>query len=409
MAIAVVETSRTEEVLRQQHVAIVGFGRHVLGSADIGAAMTELAGLVARTLDVECCHVMELLPGAEALVLRAGTGGDLADIGRTPVASGLHSPAGFTLLLGSDQPLVVGDLASESRFRVPDLYRRPLLVSGVSVIVAGRTQPWGVLAAYSTRARAFTADDTQFLRAMANALAAALALADAEEGRDEAAVREQAARLQATELATHRERVRVAGELHDTLSQMLFSVALKLEWCLSHLPDVPEVRDKLEEIRHETGFMMAQIRRLIAKLSPETTSDSFVQRVQTLLRQFRELTGATADLIAAGDLRRLDPRREEVLQKTFQEGLANIAKHARATEVTIRVEVENGAVRFEVTDNGVGLAGVADSADLFRVPGHFGLRQMAERIEALDGRISLATAVPSGFRLSGTIPLEGTP
>src|SRR5262249_58146646 len=88
---------------------------------------------------------------------------------------------------------------------------------------------------------------------------------------DHAAVALEHARLhaQVAEAVRVRERVRIANELHDTLSQLVFSVGLKLDWCLHRTPPTSPVYPKLEEIRHDAGLMMAQIRQLIGHLSPE--------------------------------------------------------------------------------------------------------------------------------------------
>jgi PAS domain S-box-containing protein len=206
--------------------------------------------------------------------------------------------------------------------------------------------------------------------------------------------------------AVSRERVRVASELHDALSQVLFSVALKLDWCLHRLPESSELRPKLEEIRHESGLMMAHIRALIARLADSSGGQTFSGRVRTLVAQLRELTGIVADLAEVGDVARLGPAQQEVLGNTFQEALANVAKHAHASWAGIRLAVGEEHVEFEVADDGVGVPADTDVASLPSAPGHFGLRQMLERIEALGGRLELGRRGPSGFRLCGSLPLR---
>ena len=103
---------------------------------------------------------------------------------------------------------------------------------------------------------------------------------------------------------------------------------------------------------------------------------------------------------------RLGRGEREALVKTFREALANIAKHARATRATLRIEVRAHDVLFEVTDDGVGPPAGTDASRLAREPGHFGLRQMVERIEALGGCLEFDGALPSGFRLRGILPLR---
>jgi signal transduction histidine kinase len=308
--------------------------------------------------------------------------------------------------LAAEQPLVARDLARETRFEVPVLFREHGLASGAVAVVVGPERPFGLVGALSTRRRALSRDEVDFLRAAAGVLALAVARGRAEAERDEALAREHAVRAQAGELATHRERARLAGELHDTLSQILFSVGLKLDWCLARLSPDSELAVKLEEIRQETGFMMAQIRKLISRLSVEAAEGlTCAERLRRLVVEFRALTGVAAELSVTGEPGRLDPRREEIVQKTFQEALANVAKHARATRVDIRLAVGPDEAAFEVGDDGVGLPVGTDAAALLGGAGHFGLRQMVQRIEAVGGRLVLGPNGTRGVRLSGAVPV----
>src|SRR5262249_54752130 len=148
---------------------------------------------------------------------------------------------------------------------------------------------------------------------------------------------------------------RLAAELHDTLSQMLFSVALKLDWTLHRLPDPSEVRDRVAEIKQDTGFMMGRIRDLIWRLSPDQgRPDALPEQLRRLIHQFRELTRLPVEFIEQGDVAGLGPSEQEALVKTVREALANVAKHARATRAAVRIEVRTDDVLFEVTDDGVG-------------------------------------------------------
>ena len=204
-----------------------------------------------------------------------------------------------------------------------------------------------------------------------------------------------------------RERVRVATELHDTLSQLLFSVALGLDWCLHRLAGASELRARIQEVKRETGLVMRQLRALIGHLVPDhEPRDAEPDKLQRLVRQFRELTGIPAELVERGDTARLGSRQRDVLYKTFQEGLANVAKHARATRATVHIEVEDDQVRFEVIDDGIGPPAGADMGRLGRAPGHFGLRQMVDRVDAAGGAVAFGVARPSGFVVRGTLPIE---
>ena len=91
---------RMQERARQQE-AIADIGRQALGGADLSALMQAITALVAKTLSVEFCKVLELLPGNDALLLRAGVGWREGLVGQATVSAGTNSQAGYTLLSGS--------------------------------------------------------------------------------------------------------------------------------------------------------------------------------------------------------------------------------------------------------------------------------------------------------------------
>ena len=225
---------------------------------------------------------------------------------------------------------------------------------------------------------------------------------------DHAAVALERARLhaQVAEGVRVRERVRIANELHDTLSQLVFSVGLKLDWCLHRTPPSSPIYPKLEEIHHDAGLMMAQIRQLIGHLSPEGLAEMTVaNRLERLVRDFRELTGTAVDLALHGDPSRLTPAAADVLQKTLQEALVNIAKHAHAGRATVRIEIDDDQTSIEVADDGVGFSAGATEVVGAR-PGHVGLRRMRERIETVGGHLEIVGRRGSGVTIRGSFPLR---
>lgn len=213
-------------------------------------------------------------------------------------------------------------------------------------------------------------------------------------------------RTAADEAVRVRERVRIANELHDTLGQLAFSVGLKLDWCLHRTDAASPVYSKLEAIRHDTGLMMAQIRQLIGHLSPEGPGGTTVpDRLTRLVGDFRELTGTPVHLTLQGDPARLSAIASDVIQKTLQEALVNIAKHARASHAAVRIEIGESRTSIEVSDDGVGLSAARPDAS-GTVPGHFGLRQMRERIEGVGGRLDVIGRPGAGVTIRGMLPVR---
>jgi PAS domain S-box-containing protein len=167
----------------RQQAVVADLGQRALAEGDLDALMREAVGIVAATLKADFCKVLELLPDGEALRLRAGTGWREGLIGQATVGAGTDSQAGYTLL--TDEPVIVADLSTETRFDGPPLLHEHGVVSGLSVIIRGRDKPFGVLGAHTRERRDFTSDDALFLRSVANVLAAAI-----ERQRFEAEVRE---------------------------------------------------------------------------------------------------------------------------------------------------------------------------------------------------------------------------
>jgi two-component system, LuxR family, sensor kinase FixL len=158
---------RMQERARQQE-AITVIGRQALGGADLSALMQAIAALVAKTLSIELCKVLELLPGNNALLLRAGVGWREGLVGQATVSAGTNSQAGYTMLSG--QPVIVKDLRTENRFNGPPLLRDHGVVSGASVIIGPAERPFGVLGAHTASPRSFSQDDIDFLQSVANLL-----------------------------------------------------------------------------------------------------------------------------------------------------------------------------------------------------------------------------------------------
>ena len=251
--------------------------------------------------------------------------------------------------------------------------------------------PIGVLSIGDRAWRSFGREEIEVFRAAA----------------DHAAVALEHARLhaQVAEGVRVRERVRIANELHDTLSQLAFSVGLKLDWCLHRTPPTSPVYPKLEEIHYDVGLMMAQIRQLMGHLSPEGLAEmTFATRLERLVRDFRELTGTVVDLSLRGDPDQLTPVAADVLQKTLQEALVNIAKHARAGRADVRIEIDGDQTSIEIADDGVGLS--VGATEVIARPGHVGLRCMRERIEACGGRLEIVGRTGAGVTIRGSFPLR---
>ena len=155
-------------LLARLQAVVAELGQEALRSETSGKVLDDAVALVAQTLNVEYCKVLELLPDGKALLLRSGVGWKQGLVGSATVGSGTDSQAGYTLL--SDQPVIVEDLRTETRFSGPPLLHEHGVVSGMSVIIPTSEGPYGVLGAHTKNRRSFSKDEVNFLKAVANVL-----------------------------------------------------------------------------------------------------------------------------------------------------------------------------------------------------------------------------------------------
>jgi two-component system sensor kinase len=168
----VIERQRMENELRARagrQSAIALLSQRARGCTDLGNFFKEVTVLVAATLSVDYCKILELLPDGKRLLLREGVGWRDGCVGRAVVNRGLESQAGYTLQ--SKEPVVVEDLRTETRFSGPPLLHEHEVVSGMSVIIPGEREPFGVFGVHTRHRRTFSPDDIQFLQVIANLLA----------------------------------------------------------------------------------------------------------------------------------------------------------------------------------------------------------------------------------------------
>ena len=164
----ITERKRVElelERRNRQQAAIAELGMEALGHVGLRDLMDRAMAAAAHTLDVEYTGVLELLPDGETMRLVTGIGWPPDHLGRGTVAAGRNSQAGYTLTV--NEPVVVEDLRTETRFNGPQVLLERGVVSGITTIIHGDA-PWGVLGVHTTRRRRFTDADVSFVQALAN-------------------------------------------------------------------------------------------------------------------------------------------------------------------------------------------------------------------------------------------------
>lgn len=193
--------------------------------------------------------------------------------------------------------------------------------------------------------------------------------------------------------AEQSERRRLERDLHDGAQQRLIALSLELGDLGDRLDGDAEIRTRFDSARQEVTASLAELRDLAHGIHPAAVSDHglavALESVATRANVPVEVIGATQD--------RLPEPVELAAFYVVCEALANVAKHAGASSAVVELERNPGALIVEVRDDGVGGA----SAD-----GGSGLRGLADRVEALGGRLQVWSPQGGGTRLRAEIPCE---
>jgi signal transduction histidine kinase len=201
-------------------------------------------------------------------------------------------------------------------------------------------------------------------------------------------------RTSAERTAVAAERNRIARDLHDSVTQTLFSATLIAEV----LPKLVERNGnegmkRLEELRQLTRGALAEMRTLLLELRPATLTEVSIDE---LLRQLTEAARGRARIPIEMRLNvtsPLPPDAKVAFYYIAQEALNNVAKHARASTVEVELESHEGGAVLSVRDDGQGF-------DVSRVtPEHLGLAIMRERSESIHGELSIISAPGEGTEI----------
>lgn len=198
------------------------------------------------------------------------------------------------------------------------------------------------------------------------------------------------------------EKTRIARELHDELAQSLTALKMDTIWVRDNLPDGAQaVAAKLSEMLAMLDTTVAATRRISADLRPLLLDDlGLVPAIEWLVHNFSQRTGVVCTLSADEELELQEPYATAVF-RIVQESLANVAKHAQASQVEVKINRTPDAVMLRVRDNGRGFAVTAP-----RKPHSLGLMGLRERAQLLKGTIDIDSQLGQGTRIDVRIPVH---
>jgi signal transduction histidine kinase len=201
------------------------------------------------------------------------------------------------------------------------------------------------------------------------------------------------------------ERARLAREIHDTLAQGFVGISSQLDAVALTLNGHLDVaRQHLDLARKMARHSLTEARRSVMDLRASALEGyDLPAALSQAARQWTAGSLVQVHVDVAGGTRPLPEEMEQHLLRIAQEAVANTIKHARASEVRIRLEMETGRLRLSVADDGQGFEQTEAFSEL---GGHFGLLGMRERAERLGGELELHSAPGHGTEVEVKVPLR---
>jgi signal transduction histidine kinase len=351
---------------------------------EVFAAVTEEVG---RLLDADLTALgrYEL----DGLVIGVGIWSASGD-DRVPASATVGGRNVTTLVYETGRPARIDDYADTSG-PVVDVVRRWGLHSsvGVPIIVDGRL--WGVIVVSSLRERPLPADTEARLATFTELVATAIANAESQ-------AQLTASRARIVAAADHARR-RIERDLHDGAQQRLVTMALQLQAAQAAVPpETPELAAKLNDLVVEATNALNELRELARGIHPALLAE---RGLPPALKALARRSPVPVELDVRADGRLPEPI-EIAAYYLIAEALTNAAKHANATTVHVEVGIgeADDVLRVQVRDDGRGGA---------RVSAGSGLVGLADRVEALGGRLRVHSASDAGTTVYAELPLRPAP
>jgi signal transduction histidine kinase len=381
--------------------------RELIQAASSGPGVEPLAAAAARMITeataTDVCFVHVLDDTERSLTLTGATPPFDSEVGkiRLPLGSGISG-----WVASHREPVVIShDKEADPRYMPFESLRGKDFTSMVSVPM--ETDPGGlvgVLNVHTVARREFTSGDVELLLVIGRLIAGALHQARLHR---QLVARERAHEnfveqvIEAQEI----ERRRLAGDIHDGISQRLVTLAYRLDAATRAAADDPTaVAEQLGKAKELVDLTLQEARAAINGLRPPVLDDLGLAGGLASLARSIPAIELEVDL----EDKRLPDHIEIALYRIAQECLQNVVKHANATSARLTFTADTDTARLEIVDNGVGF-------DKFEHPlgademGGYGLLSMAERAEIVGGRLNIRSQPGAGTAVTATIPLPTVP
>jgi signal transduction histidine kinase len=199
------------------------------------------------------------------------------------------------------------------------------------------------------------------------------------------------------------ERARIARDIHDGIAQTLAFRRMRIDLWLDWLDtDRERLKQELIDNKQILREQIAELRRAIFALRPVQFDElGFIGGLRRYITEFANQHGWQVQIDVAGAPGALSPEYEAICFRIIQEALTNIAKHARASQVTVKIDPADGGLCVSVRDDGIGF----DPGTVMEQSRQLGLRQMQERLHTIRGQATILSQPGAGTEIRGWLPL----
>jgi signal transduction histidine kinase len=358
--------------IAQDEIELAGGVASLLGKNNLKDVLEIICNEALNLTDATGSAVL-LLTDSDTLKITSAVGEILNAMDRLPIHGSL---AGRAVLSG--EPTLFNDVASLGLEYLRDRGINSLLAAPLKV----EASTIGVLDVIN-KVGGFTKEDVRIISLFA----------------DQAAIVINQTQLhqQVEQMAVMEERQRLARELHDSVTQALYSVNLYAEAARRSLTAGKKkvTQENLKKLREMTREALLEMRLLVFELHPSILEkEGLVATLQARLAAVESRSGVKTEITVEGE-RRLPLTIEEELYRIAQEGLNNAVKHAQARSIRIDLRYTESNVRLELRDDGQGFDQKA--ADEL---GGLGLRGIKERVRKMNGSLSIESSPEAGTRLT---------
>ncbi len=385
------ERTKRERQRAEQLRTLNEVSRKISSIVNLNELLPYVSNLLRQTFHYHSVNIFLFEPESGKVTLKAlclsGQEG-LISVG-VPLEVDEDSIVGWVAQTG--EPLLANDVGKEPKYRAVEALSSTK--SELAVAVKMGEKVLGVLDIESTEVDAFGEADLFTAQTLADQLAVAL----------------ENARLyeETRQLAVMDERNRMAREIHDTLAQGFTGIILQLEAADQALNEGPsEVERHLSQAQNLARKSLAEARRSVWNLRPQALEQlPLAEALGQEVDRFNKETGINVRFTVSGDRRDSPPEVETGLLRICQESLANVRKHAKASDVEVNLTFNESAVELSVSDNGVGFK-PDTTGRVSKKRGAFGLIGMRERVRGLDGTFEVQSKKGKGTLVRAVIPTK---